>query len=99
MRDEEIPHLTHTNFQARELRAIASYLAFHHNYSLKRVIGMATWRNNISLFLLLGDLPLAGDGTAMNPFVAGLKVIPRRALSKKSFPEDIWVMVNVVVVC
>ena len=27
--DEDIPHLTHTNFQARELRAFASSLAFH----------------------------------------------------------------------
>ena len=27
--DEDIPHLTHTNFQAREFRAFASSLAFH----------------------------------------------------------------------
>ena len=67
MRDEEIPHRTHTNFQARELRAIASYLSFHPNYSLKQVIYMATWRNNISLFLLLWDIPLAGDGTRNPP--------------------------------
>ena len=78
------PHLTHTNFQSRELRAITSYLAFHHNYSLKQIIGTATWRNNIlSLFLLfmtIRDLPLAGDGTMTGPLVAGQKVIPWRHL-------------------
>ena len=38
VQDEDIPHLTHTNFQARELRAFASSLAFHQNYSLKQVM-------------------------------------------------------------
>ena len=50
---------------------------------------MATWRNNISLFLLLGDLPLAVDGTTMDPLVAGQKVIHIIPLSKKSFPENL----------
>ena len=83
VRDEEIPHLTHTNFQARELRAITSY------YSLKQIIGTTTWRNNISLFLLLLDLLLAGDGTIRLAF---------SWLVKNSFPEDIWVIVRQVVV-
>ena len=46
VQDEDIPHLTHTNFQARELRAFASSLAFHQNYSLKQVMEAASWRNN-----------------------------------------------------
>ena len=29
VQDEDIPHLTHTNLQARELRSLASSLAFH----------------------------------------------------------------------
>ena len=93
VRDEEIPHLTHTNFQARELRAITSYLAFHQNYSLKQIIGTATWRNSISLFLLLWQYETS--------LLQGMEL--RLALSwlvQKSFPEDIWVIVRkVVVVC
>ena len=46
VQDEDIPHLTYTNFQARELRAFASSLAFHQNYSLKQVMEVASWRNN-----------------------------------------------------
>ena len=42
VQDEDIPHLTHTNFQARELRAFASSLAFHQNYSLKQVMEAAS---------------------------------------------------------
>ena len=49
VQDEDIPHLTHTNFQARELRAFASSLAFHQNYSLKQVMEAASWRNNNTL--------------------------------------------------
>ena len=58
-------------------------------YSLKQIIGTTTWRNNISLFLLLLDLLLAGDGTIRLAF---------SWLVKNSFPEDIWVIVRQVVV-
>ena len=44
VQDKDIPHLTHTNFQARELRAFASSLAFHQNYSWMRPLGETTTR-------------------------------------------------------
>ena len=66
VQDEDIPHLTHTNFQARELRAFASSLAFHQNYSLKQVMETASWRNNntfVSFYLRylsqMGDVTTA----------------------------------------
>ena len=76
VQDEDIPHLTHTNFQARELRAFASSLAFHQNYSLKQVMEAASWRNNNTFVLFyLRDLSQMGDVTTAGPFVAGQKVI------------------------
>ena len=77
VQDEDIPHLTHTNFQARELRAFASSLAFHQNYSLKQVMEAASWRNNNTFVsFYLRDLSQMGDVTTAGPFVAGQKVIP-----------------------
>ena len=76
VQDEDIPHLTHTNFQARELRAFASSLAFHQNYSLKQVMEAASWRNNNTFVsFYLRDLSQMGDVTTAGPFVAGQKVI------------------------
>ena len=76
VQDEDIPHLTHTNFQARELRAFASSLAFHQNYSLKQVMEAASWRNNSTFVsFYLRDLSQMGDVTTAGPFVAGQKVI------------------------
>ena len=76
VQDEDIPHLTHTNFQARELRAFASSLAFHQNYSLKQVMEAASWRNNNTFVsFYLRDLSQIGDVTTAGPFVAGQKVI------------------------
>ena len=76
VQDEDIPHLTHTNFQARELRAFASSLAFHQNYSLKQVMEVASWRNNNTFVsFYLRDLSQMGDVTTAGPFVAGQKVI------------------------
>ena len=76
VQDEDIPHLTHTNFQARELRAFASSLAFHQNYSLKQVMEAASWRNNNTFVsFYLRDLSQMGDVTTTGPFVAGQKVI------------------------
>ena len=72
VQDEDIPHLTHTNFQARELRAFASSLAFHQNYSLKQVMEAASWRNNNTFVsFYLRDLSQMGDVTMVGPFVAG----------------------------
>ena len=76
VQDEDIPHLTHTNFQARELRAFASSLAFHQNYSLKQVMEAASWRNNNTFVsFYLRDLSQMGDVTTAGLFVAGQKVI------------------------
>ena len=76
VQDEDILHLTHTNFQARELRAFASSLAFHQNYSLKQVMEAASWRNNNTFVsFYLRDLSQMGDVTTAGPFVAGQKVI------------------------
>ena len=76
VQDEDIPHLTHTNFQARELRAFASSLVIHQNYSLKQYMYMeaASWRNNnMFVSFYLRDLS-AGDVTTTGPFVAGQHV-------------------------
>ena len=76
VQDEDIPHLTHTNFQARELRAFASSLGFHQNYSLKQVMEAASWRNNNTFVsFYLRDLSQIGDVTTTGPFVAGQQVI------------------------
>ena len=77
VQDEDIPHLTHTNFQARELRAFASSLAFHQNYSLKQV--MTSWRNNNAFVsFYLRDHSQMGDVTT-----TGLSWLVSR-----SYPED-----------
>ena len=76
IQDEDIPHLTHTNFQARELRAFSSSLAFHQNYSLKQVMEAASWRNNNTFVsFYLRDLSQMGDVTTAGPFVAGQQVM------------------------
>ena len=72
--EEDLPHLTYTNFQARELGAFA--LAFHQSYSLKQVMEAASWRNdNTFVFFYLRDISQMGDITSASPFVAGQKVI------------------------
>ena len=43
-KSEDIPHLTSQNVQARELRAMATSLAFHQHHSLKQVMEAACWR-------------------------------------------------------
>ena len=42
-KSEDIPHLTSQNVQARELRAMATSLAFHQHHSLKQVMEAASW--------------------------------------------------------
>ena len=74
--EEDLPHLTYTNFQVRELRAFASSLAFHQSYSLKQVMEAASWRNdNTFVSFYLRDISQMGDITSAGPFVAGQKVI------------------------
>ena len=62
VQDEDIPHLTHTNFQPRELRAFASSLAFHQNYSLKQVMEAASLGNNNTFVSVLSKRPLPDGG-------------------------------------
>ena len=45
VQEEDIPFLTHSNFQARELRAHATSLAFHQHHSLSQIMGAAQWRS------------------------------------------------------
>ena len=74
--EEDLPHLTYTNFQVRELRAFASSLAFHQSYSLKQVMEAASWRNdNTFVSFYLRDISQMGDITSAGPFVASQKVI------------------------
>ena len=78
VQDEDIPHLTHTNFQARELRAFAYSLAFHQNYSLKQVMEAASWRNNNTFVsFYLRDLSQMGDVTTAGPSGADPGFFPR----------------------
>ena len=42
VKGENLPHLTYTNFQVRDLRAFDSSLAFHQSYSLKQVMEAAS---------------------------------------------------------
>lgn len=76
VRDSDLPHLTHTNFQARELRAYATTLAFNHHHSLKQVMSAASWRRggtfaqfylrDVSQESLTLDEPIvAGQATVM----------------------------------
>ncbi len=41
---DDLPHLTRTNFQARELRAIATSLAVHQHHSLRQIMEADSWR-------------------------------------------------------
>ena len=43
---DDVPHLTHRNFQARELRAMATSLAFHQHHSLRQIMQAAAWRSD-----------------------------------------------------
>ena len=43
---DDVPHLTHTHFQARELRALATSLAFHQHHSLRQIMEAAAWRSD-----------------------------------------------------
>jgi len=76
VRDEDIPHLTYTNLQGRELRAYASSLAFQEHLSLRQVMEAASWRNSGTFAqFYLRDLSQMGDITTAGPFVAGQTVI------------------------
>ena len=77
LKEDDVPFLTHTNFQAREIRALASSLAFHHHYSLTQVMSAASWRNSATFpNFYLRELSSMGDITQLGGIVAAQTVVP-----------------------
>ena len=77
-KSEDIPHLTSQNVQARELRAMATSLAFHQHHSLKQVMEAASWRvDSTFASFYLRDLTPA-HLRELGPLVAGQSVISDR---------------------
>ena len=77
-KSEDIPHLTSQNVQARELRAMATSLAFHQHHSLKQVMEAACWRvDSTFASFYLRDLTPA-HLHELGPLVAGQSVISDR---------------------
>ena len=74
--NDDVPHLTHRNFQARELRAMATSLAFHQYHSLKQIMEAASWRSDgmFASFYLLRLSPALLDPT-LGPLVAAQAVV------------------------
>jgi len=71
VKDEDIPHLSFPDCQARELRAIATSLAFHQHHSLRQVMQAATWRNTGTFAsFYLRDIPSLGVLSSLGPIVA-----------------------------
>ena len=57
---KDIPYLTLQNVQAREMRAMATSLAFHQHHSLKQVMEATCWRvDSTFASLYIRDLTLA----------------------------------------
>jgi len=74
--NDDVPHLTHTNFQARELRAMATSLAFHQHHSLKQIMEAASWRSDgtFASFYLRELSPALLDPN-LGPLVAAQAVV------------------------
>ena len=75
VRDEDSPHLTF-NCQARELRAMATSLAFHQHHSVKQVMDAASWRVD-STFASFYLRDLTSAHLRMGPVVAGQTVVSK----------------------
>jgi hypothetical protein len=67
--NDDVPHLTHRNFQAREL-------AFHQHHSLRQLMEAASWRSDGTLasFYLRELSPVLLDPT-LGPLVAAQAVV------------------------
>jgi len=74
IRDEDTPHLTHINCQARELRAMATSLAFHQHHSVKQVMDAASWRVD-STFAAFYLRDLTPSHLMLGPVVAGQTIV------------------------
>ena len=76
VQDEDLPHFSSTGFQARELRAHATTLAFSQHHSLSQVMSAASWRNSGTFAqFYLRDIPSCEGLSSLGPFVAGQFVI------------------------
>ena len=76
VQDEDLPHFSSTGFQARELRAHATTLAFSQHHSLSQVMSAASWRNSGTFAqFYLRDIPSYEGLSSLGPFVAGQFVI------------------------
>ena len=75
---DDVPHLTHTQFQARELRAMATSLAFHQHHSLRQVMDAASWRadGTFASFYLRDLTPASLDPSVGSLVVAQSVVVP-----------------------
>jgi len=75
---EDVPHLTHTKFQARELRAMATSLAFHQHHSLKQIMNAASWRSDATFAsFYLRYLSPASLDPSLGPVIAAQSVVER----------------------
>lgn len=73
VKDDDLPHLAYRNFQAREVRAIATSLAFHQNFSLDQVMKAASWRaDGTFASFYLRDLVPSGE---LGSLVAGQALV------------------------
>ena len=74
--EEDLPFLTYKNFQAREVRALATSLAFHQHYSLSQVMKAASWRaSGTFAAFYLRDISPSNLTTNLGPFVAGQTLV------------------------
>ncbi len=74
--NDDLPHLTHTNFQARELRAMATSLAFHQHHSLRQIMQAASWRSDTKFVsFYLRDLSPALLEPTLGPLIVAQSVV------------------------
>ena len=72
VQEEDFPFLTHSNFQARELRAHATSLAFHQHHSLSQIMGAVQWRSQSTFAqFYFRDCPSVNGLQSLGPIVAG----------------------------
>jgi hypothetical protein len=71
--NDNMPHLTHKYFQARELRAMATSLAFHQHHSLRQIMEAASWRADGTFYLR--ELSPALLDPTLGPLVAASAVV------------------------
>ena len=74
--DEDVPFPTYQNFQAREVRALATSLAFHQHYSVAQVMKAAAWRSSGTFAsFYLRDISPSNLVANLGNFVAGQTLV------------------------